>query len=1148
MLSSDSRRLIVRACQPVAKIPVEPLEHRRLLAGNGLQADYYNGKDFNSLALSRVDQTINFDWGAASPGAGVNSNFFSARWRGYVLSPTTGNYTFHTQSDDGIRLWINDQLVIDNWTDHASTENSGSAQLVANYPNTIRVEYFDGINDALARLSWSSTDVPKQVVPNNRLYTPDTNFVGPAPRMTLSLSINKLQMNELAADYADITLTRTGDLREPVTALLSHAGTATNGTDYILPGSITLLAGQSSASIRLTPIEDNLQEANETVIVSITPSSQFNIGQGSVATTIIDDDAPVPPLPGAYGGLKAEYFRGRNFESKLLERIDGPIAFDWGYGAPATGVPADNFSVRWTGMIEPVTTGLHTFYTTSDDGVRLWINGKLLIDQWNDHGPTEHSGTIELVEHVKYSIRMEYYDSGNGAVARLDWSAPGLQKTLVSEAQLLSMDVPAPMLPVVAITTSVNQATEGRDAFEYTLTRTGATDQPLAVRMSYGGTATQADIWASFPLTVTIPAGQSSITVSRYATADGLVEGREVIKPTIVADAAYQITGNGSVDLYIVDADAPVVGGGSGLNAAYYNGRGFTGTPAFQRTDATVNFDWGYNAPASGVGSDNFAVRWTGFVAPATTGEWTFYTTSDDGVRLWVNGQLLVDQWNDHAPAEHSGKTQLVAGNKYDIRMEYYEAGNGAVAQLRWSGPGVAKQVIPSDCLFTDVTVVPTVRIFANHQMKEGEGSMLFTLVVEGARQGPLTVDLGYEGTATAADFVGGLPASVTIPAGVSSYEVTVTPLDDGIIEENESLQPFIKPSARYVADNSAYRTLWVITSELDPPVVELVAVNNATHEGASPLKFGLIRRGDLTKTIVVPLKYSGTAAAGDFAQALPGSVTIPAGQTEVFVELQPIDEGIVEDEEQLIVATVAADGYLRGRSVEASLYIMEAIPVVSITTSDPVAHEDGDPAWFTVSRAKATDQSLRVALTYTGEADADDFVGGLPRTVTIPAGQESVSVRLVPSIMATDPGIEMLHIGIAEQPEYAVDAAARSVSISVTGDELPLASLNSYSGHVAGEGGKDVIIAAGLNSGNARQDVTVYLRYSGTATQDDFLDPLPISYTIHKGYSGVDLHLRVKDDTLIEGEEYLRVEIVPNLAYRLSNSSTRSYLVQDND
>ena len=127
----------------------------------------------------------------------------------------------------------------------------------------------------------------------------------------------------------------------------------------------------------------------------------------------------------------------------------------------------------------------------------------------------------------------------------------------------------------------------------------------------------------------------------------------------------------------------------------------YTKPPSLSRTDATVDFDWGTGSPGTGVSADGFSVRWTGTVVPTASELYRFYTLSDDGVRLWVNGQLLVNNWTDHGPTENSNTITLVAGQAYTIQMEMYENGGGAVAKLSWSSPSTPKAIIPSSALRT---------------------------------------------------------------------------------------------------------------------------------------------------------------------------------------------------------------------------------------------------------------------------------------------------------------------------------------------------------------------------------------------------------------------------------------------------------------
>jgi hypothetical protein len=136
-----------------------------------------------------------------------------------------------------------------------------------------------------------------------------------------------------------------------------------------------------------------------------------------------------------------------------------------------------------------------------------------------------------------------------------------------------------------------------------------------------------------------------------------------------------------------------------GLDATYYDNVGFTGAEV-TRTDPTVDFNWGNGSPDPAIGVDTFSARWTGQVEAPVSGQYTFTTNSDDGVRLFVDGKQIVDNWTDHGPTDNSGTATLEAGKRYDIQLDYYENGGGAVARLHWSYPGQSRQAIPSGRLF----------------------------------------------------------------------------------------------------------------------------------------------------------------------------------------------------------------------------------------------------------------------------------------------------------------------------------------------------------------------------------------------------------------------------------------------------------------
>jgi hypothetical protein len=127
----------------------------------------------------------------------------------------------------------------------------------------------------------------------------------------------------------------------------------------------------------------------------------------------------------------------------------------------------------------------------------------------------------------------------------------------------------------------------------------------------------------------------------------------------------------------------------TGLLATYFDNMNLTG-PTVVRTDANVDFYWP-NVPVSGIGATQYSVRWIGQIQTVEGGSYTFRTYSDDGVRLWVNGKLMVNAWNDHAGRyDTSAAVTLAANTKYDIRVEFYNDLGGAVARLEWLRPGAA--------------------------------------------------------------------------------------------------------------------------------------------------------------------------------------------------------------------------------------------------------------------------------------------------------------------------------------------------------------------------------------------------------------------------------------------------------------------------
>ncbi len=139
---------------------------------------------------------------------------------------------------------------------------------------------------------------------------------------------------------------------------------------------------------------------------------------------------------GKQGGLTTEFYNGQNFEKLETTTIESKLDFDWNDGNSRPEVINQHYySIRFTGQVQADETGEYAFVTTSNDGIRVWVDNKLVIDNWTDHGMQVDMGKIKLQAGKKYSIKMEYYQTLGGAITKLAWITPAEAKTL-GEQQL----------------------------------------------------------------------------------------------------------------------------------------------------------------------------------------------------------------------------------------------------------------------------------------------------------------------------------------------------------------------------------------------------------------------------------------------------------------------------------------------------------------------------------------------------------------------------------------------------------------------------------------------------------------------------------------------------------------------------------------
>jgi len=184
------------------------------------------------------------------------------------------------------------------------------------------------------------------------------------------------------------------------------ARTGGGGSSYVTP------------TYAVSPL-DGLRKALPGFRVEYEPGAVFETD-----LTPIPSDELKPPegTKGGHKGLLGEYFKGQDLAGNpVLQRVDPEVSFEWGANPPAPEVPADHYSVRWSGQLIPKKSGRYVLGVRSDDGSRLYLDGKLLVDNWGNHGAVTRTAAVSLLAHTSHEIRLEYYEDSGGASILLGW-------------------------------------------------------------------------------------------------------------------------------------------------------------------------------------------------------------------------------------------------------------------------------------------------------------------------------------------------------------------------------------------------------------------------------------------------------------------------------------------------------------------------------------------------------------------------------------------------------------------------------------------------------------------------------------------------------------------------------------------------------
>lgn len=325
---------------------------------------------------------------------------------------------------------------------------------------------------------------------------------------------------------------------------------------------------------------------------------------------------------------------------------------------------------------------------------------------------------------------------------------------------------------------------------QYTLTVYGSA-------ASFVATPTISPNGGSFATSVTITLSDVTPSATIYYTLDGTVPSTN----SLLYSAPFVLTNTATVQAIAVKPGAinsgiasagfvntSAIGNGIGLRGDYWSNVtsvaftnvGFATAPTLTRTDAVVNFNWTNTSPDPAISSNNFVVRWSGAVQAQFNETYTFSTLSDAGVRLWINGQLLIDKWTNQAPTVWNASIPLAAQQRYNIRLEYfYQNQGGATVALSWASPSTPQQIIPQSQLYPVTNPSPSVVLTKPLNGATSTATATITVVADSDAPFNQISQVAFYANNTLWGTASNLPYALTVPGvAAGGYALTAVATD----------------------------------------------------------------------------------------------------------------------------------------------------------------------------------------------------------------------------------------------------------------------------------------------------------------------------------------------------------------------------------
>ena len=444
----------------------------------------------------------------------------------------------------------------------------------------------------------------------------------------------------------------------------------------------------------------------------------------------------------------------------------------------------------------------------------------------------------------------------------------------------------------------------------------------------------------------------------------------------------------------------------------------------------------------------------------------------------------------------------------------------------------------------TSDDVAPTVTVTAsdNSATEAGLTTGRFTFSRTGSTAAALTVTYSVTGTATAGSDYQALGTSVSFAAGASTATLTVTPIQDTLIEANETILLTLAEGSGYALGSPASAMVTLTSDDVAPTVTVTASDNSATEAGLTTGRFTFSRTGSTAAALTVTYSVTGTATAASDYTALGTSVTFAAGASTATLTVTPLQDTLVEVNETILLTLATGSGYVVGSPASATVTLTSddvAPPTVTVTASDASATEAGlTTGRFTFSRSGSTATVLTVNFSVGGTATAGSDYTALVTSVTFAAGASTAIKTVTPLQDTLVEANETILLTLAAGSGYSVGSPASATVILTSDDAVPPSVTVTASDASATEAGLTTGRFTFSRTGSTAA-LTVAYSVGGTATAGSDYTALGTSVSFAAGASTAIKTVTPRQDTLVEANETILLTLTAGTGYAVGTPAS---------